>query len=338
MIQVQESDMQTRVGDNTWRKIVTIEIWPIMVSTIAIFIFFAVKEPRFLKVQNFVNILRNSSYLVIISSAQMLVLVIGGFDLSVGSVIAVSSITTALTMIRVSSVFPGQIAFVIAVGIVAAVIVGALVGLINGVCVGVLKVPAFMVTLASMSIASGVALYITQGVPIYGMPDAFTRGFGRLDLLHIPIPVYISGIVVLALWFVLTWTKFGRSIYAIGSNIHAARVSGIPVGAITIITYTLAGALAAATGILLTARVGSGEGTMGETFVMDSIAAAVLGGVSLRGGIGRIYFVAVGAVFLSLVTNGLNILRVDSKLQTIIIGIILISAVALDRIRSKDKV
>jgi ribose transport system permease protein len=313
-----------------------IDIWPIMLSIVVVLVVFGLRDPRFLSVQNLVNVFRNSSYLIIIATGQMLVLVIGGFDLSVGSVVALSSITTALTMIGSASLFPGQTLVVILIGIVCALVVGSMVGLLNGVSVALFDVPAFIVTLATMSIASGVALYITQGVPIYGMPAVFTHGFGRTKILGLPLPIHVTGLIVIAVWFTMNWTRLGRQIYAIGGNRHAARVSGIPVTSRIIVTYILSSLLAAMSGILLTARVGSGEGTMGAPFILDSIAAAVLGGVSLRGGIGKVQFVAVGAVFLSLVTNGLNIMRVDSKLQTIIIGVILILAVALDRLRRKD--
>jgi ribose transport system permease protein len=160
---------------------------------------------------------------------------------------------------------------------------------------------------------------------------------GQARWLGLPVSVYITTLIVILLWWVMKWTRLGRHIYAIGGNNRAARVSGVRVDLYTIITYTLCGLLAAMTGVLLTARIGSGEGTMGGEFIMESIAAAVLGGVAIGGGVGRAQFVAVGAVFLTLVTNGMNLLRVDSKLQTIVIGVILVIGIALDRFRRGPK-
>jgi ribose transport system permease protein len=167
------------------------------------------------------------------------------------------------------------------------------------------------------------------------MPDAFTRGVGQIRWLGLPVTVYLTIVLAGAIWWIANWTKLGRYIYSIGGNYHASRVSGIKVNFFIVVTYMLCSFLAAISGILLTARVGSGEGTMGGTFVMESIAAAVLGGVSLRGGVGRVPFVIVGTLFLSLVTNAMNILRIESKIQSIVVGIILIVAVALDVLRRK---
>ena len=210
-------------------------------------------------------------------------------------------------------------------------------GLVNGLCVALLKVPPFIVTLGTMSIASGVALYATTGIPIYGMPEAFMSSLGQARWLGLPVAVYITAAVVAALWWVLKWTRLGRHIYAIGGNSHAARVSGVRVNLYTVVTYLLCSILVALTGILLTARLGSGEGTMGGEFIMESIAAAVLGGVAIGERVGRAQLVAVGAIFLTLVTNGMNLLRVDSKLQSIVVGIILVLAIALDRFRRGPK-
>ena len=148
--------------------------------------------------------------------------------------------------------------------------------------------------------------------------------------------IYLTVVILAILWFVLRWSKLGQYIYAIGGNIDAARVSGIPTTFYLVVTYTMCAFLAAITGVLLTARVGSGEATLGGPLMLESIAAAVIGGVSLRGGVGRIELVALGALFLALVNNGMNLMRVDSKLQTIVIGVVLILAVALDRLRRPD--
>jgi ribose transport system permease protein len=236
-------------------------------------------------------------------------------------------------MIQLTAFLPQSLLVAVMAGIAVGLLVGLMVGLFNGLCVALLKVPPIIVTLGTMLIASGVAYFITSGIPVYGMPDMFSPDFGALRYFGLPIPIYITAGILGVFWFVLNWTKIGRYIYAIGGNIDAARVSGIRVVKYTIMAYAFCGLFSALTGVLLTSRIGSGEANMGSEFIMESIAAAVIGGVSLGGGAGRIEFVALGGIFLSLIANGMNLLRVDSKLQTIVIGIILIIAIFLDGLR-----
>lgn len=299
---------------------------------IAAVAFFALVEPKFLRTYNIINVLRNASYLSIIAGGQMLVLIIGGFDLSVGAVVALTSVVIALTMAALTEILPNQVLLVILIGCLAGLASGAAVGLVNGLCVALLKVSPFMVTLGTMSIAFGLALYVTTGVPVYGMPDAFTRGFGPARWFDIPVPVFIAVALIAVIWWIMTWTKAGRYIYAIGGNAKAARVSGINTVFYLCLAYTLCAALASVTGILLTARIGSGEATLGGSLMLESIAAAVIGGVALKGGVGRIELVALGALFLAVLTNGMNIIRVDSKIQTIVLGIAVIATVAVDQL------
>lgn len=313
-----------------------LEVGVLPAILILLFLFFGLYEPNFSRAANIINVFRNASYLMIIASGQMLVLIIGGFDLSVGAVVALTSVTSALVMVTLATAMPEHLILIIALGAIAGLLVGSAIGVFNGLCVALLKVSPFMVTLGTMSIAFGIALFTTAGVPVYGMPDEFTRGFGRMRWLGLPVAIYLTIVILVLLWFVMRWTKLGQYIYAIGGNIDAARVSGIPTTFYLVITYTMCAFLAAITGVLLTARVGSGEATLGGPLMLESIAAAVIGGVSLRGGVGRIELVALGALFLALVTNGMNLMRVDSKLQTIVIGVVLILAVALDRLRRPD--
>ena len=322
-----------------WRRVLeqrpAIGLLPILL--VLLFIFFGLYEPKFWRGANLINVLRNSSYLMIISAGQMMVLIIGGFDLSVGAVVALTSVAAGLVMADLYSAWPDAASLAIVIGLVVGLAVGSAIGVINGVTVAFLRVSPFMVTLGTMSIAFGVALYVTRGVPVYGLPDEFTREFGRLRWFSVPVVIYLTAGVIALLWWVMNWTRLGRYVYAIGGNLQAARVSGIPTIAYIVITYTMCSFLAAVTGILLTARVGSGEATLGTTLMLESIAAAVIGGVSLRGGVGRVEFVALGALFLALVTNGMNLLRVDSKIQTIVIGAVLIVAVGLDQMKIKGR-
>ncbi len=322
-----------------WQRIAnwTLSAGVLPILLVALFLFFGLYEEKFWRTANLINVLRNTSYLMIISAGQMMVLIIGGFDLSVGAVVALTSITTALIMVWLGGLMPDQIFLVIIIGVIIALLVGSAVGIVNGLCVAFLKISPFMATIGTMSIAFGIALYLTSGVPIYGMPDEFTRDFGRMRLGGLPVVIYLTIVMLAIVWWVMNWTKLGRYVYAIGGNIHAARVSGIPTTIYLIVTYTLCSFLASVTGVLLTARVSSGEATLGgATITLECIAAAVIGGVSLRGGVGRIEFVALGALFLALVTNGMNIMRVDSKIQTIVIGVVLILAVALDRLKQRN--
>lgn len=310
------------------RRLLILGMLPLLMILLCVAL--SLVEPRFFRSANLVNVLRNASFLMLIASGQMMVLIIGGFDLSVGAVVALTSVTTALSMSGLAEIFPDALHLVILLGILSGLVVGTSVGVLNGFVVALMKVSPFMVTLGTLSIASGLALYVTQGVPVYGMPDLFTREFGRMRVLNLPVVIYLTIGVLVLLWWIMNNTRFGKYVYAIGSNAHAARVSGVRVTFYIVVTYAACSFVAALTGILLTARVGSGEAGLGASLMMESIAAAVIGGVSLRGGVGRVEMVAMGALFLALVTNAMNLLRVDSKLQTIVVGIVIIVAVGIE--------
>ena len=291
----------------------------------------AVIEPKFVGVNNVLNILRNASFLSIVACGEALVLIAGGFDLSVGAVVALASVLGAKIMAASAAMFPTQPWIAVALGIAAGLGGGLATGLVNGICVAFLRISGFVVTLGTMSATLGVALILTNGIPVYGMPRGFVTEFGRAQWFGLPTAVTIAVLVVGLAVFVQRRTLFGRYLFAIGGNPHAATVSGVSTRAYLIATYMVSGLLAAATGILLTAQVGSGQASFGgDRMMLQAIAAAVIGGVSLRGGIGRMEMVALGAAFLTILTNALNLLRVDSKLQLVCIGVIMIVAVAID--------
>lgn len=294
--------------------------------------------PQFYGPINILNILRNASFLTIVACGQALVIIAGGFDLSVGAVVALASVVAAKTMAMTAAAFPGNDALIITSGVAAGLGSGLVVGLVNGVCVAKLKVSGFVVTLGTMSATAGVALMITSGIPVYGMPEAFVKGFGRAQFLGLPTAVYLAAIVVGAMVFVQRRTLFGRYVFAIGGNVDAAVVSGVAIKRHIVGTYVLAGVLAALTGLLLTAQIGSGQASFGgDRMMLQSIAAAVIGGVSLRGGIGRVEIVAVSALFLTILGNALNLLHIDSRLQPVFLGIIMVTAVALDELSRRRK-
>ncbi|MFO1067095.1 MAG: ABC transporter permease [Geminicoccaceae bacterium] len=308
------------------------------VLTIGLVLLIGLIEPRFINQLNIFNVLRNSAFLMIAAAGQMLVLIVGGFDLSVGAVAALTSVTVAMVMAALLVAMPDQVMLVIWLGVFAGLGCGLVVGLVNGLCVAYLRVSPFMVTLGTLSVASGVALYMTTGIPIYGMPEEFTKGFGRALFLGLPLPFWIAIAFLVAVWIIQRQTKLGRYLYAIGGNMQAARVSGVPVTFYLVTAYVLCGLLASVTGILLTARVGSGQATVGTTLMLESIAAAVIGGVSLRGGVGRVEMVALSALFLSIITNGMNLLKIDSKMQPVVMGIVLIVSVALETWNERRRV
>jgi len=295
-------------------------------------------DSQFYGVINILNILRNGSLLAIVACGQALVIIAGGFDLSVGAVVALASVVTAKTMAAASSAFPGNNAVIIASGVAAGLGSGLAVGLVNGFCVAKLKVSGFVVTLGTMSATAGVGLMITSGIPVYGMPEIFVKGFGRAQIFGLPTAVYVAVAVVLVMIFAQRRTLFGRYVYAIGGNVDAAVVSGVSIQRHIVGTYVVSSVLAALTGILLTAQVGSGQASFGgDRMMLQSIAAAVIGGVSLRGGVGRLEIVTISALFLTILGNALNILHIDSRLQPVFLGVIMVAAVALDELSQRRK-
>ncbi|WP_199228756.1 ABC transporter permease [Azospirillum sp. TSH100] len=299
----------------------------------AALIVFTVISDRFLTADNLVNVMRQSVYLVLVSLGQMTVLITGGFDLAVGATVALTSVVSALVMAALGTVFPDAPALVIAFGVLAGFGVAALVGLANGAGVALFGVSPFIMTLGVSSVAAGGSLFLTGGVPVSGLPAEFADLFGFGRWLGIPVPVLVAAVAVAVAWIVMTRTRIGAHLYAVGGNIKAARLSAIDTGRTLIVAYVLCALIAALTGLLLTARVESGEANLGGTLALESIAACVIAGVSLRGGIGRVDTVVLGAVFIVLVQNGMNLAQVGSYLQMVLLGGLLILAVIFDQIR-----
>ncbi|MGB3391016.1 MAG: ABC transporter permease [Pseudaminobacter sp.] len=289
-------------------------------------------EPRFLNRINLLNVMRNFALLLIPSLAQMLVMTAGGFDLSVGAVVAAASVVTAAVMLVAVPYFPGMEWVAILLSLTAVIAMGAVVGSVNAALVSSFSLSPFMVTLAMMSVLIGIALYFTQGIPIYGVAASFVSAVGRGQLFGLPVILYI-GLAILAACIVMQrFTALGRHIYAVGSDLRSARLSGVATTRVLIAAYALAGVLAAFTGFLMTARLGSGQSTIGSTLALETIAAAVIGGVSLRGGVGRAEHVALAALFLAVIANAMNLTQVDSKFQTLVLGAVLIAALAIERL------
>ena len=294
---------------------------------------FTLMSDNFLTGRNLMNVLRQSVYLTIVALGQMFALLTGGFDLSVGTILALTSVVGALVMASTFAAMPDMIWLAILLGCLAGIAAGTLIGVCNGIGVALFNVSPFMMSLGMASVGFGIALYLTGGVPVYGMPQDFGDIFGFGLWFGIPTPLYVAAVIIVALCFFLYWTPFGRYFYAVGGNIKAARLSGINTKATLFGTYVLCALMAAISGMLLTARLDTGEANIGTSMPLESIAACVIAGVSLRGGVGRIENVVLGALFIGLVQNGMNLARIESYLQTVVLGALLILAVIADQIR-----
>lgn len=317
------------------RSVRAIGLMPVMLVAMTACIAFA--EPRFLNASNLTNVVRNGALLALVACGQSLVLIVGGFDLSVGAVMALSSVVTVMATVGAHAAMPDAPGLALSFGAVAGLLGAMGVGVVNGLSVAIFRLPGFIVTLGMMSIVGGVVLLLTQGAPIYGLPAGFVDDFGRARWGGLPAIAYCAAALVLALLFLQRRTIVGRHMYAIGGNPNAARNSGVQAAGYILCAYVLSAMMAGAAAILLTAQIGSGQASLGgDRFMLQSIAAAVIGGVSLRGGVGRISQVALGAFFLTVLTNALNLLRIDSKVQLIVVGFILVAAVAIDAL-SKER-
>ncbi len=296
-------------------------------------IVFALLSDNFLTWRNLLNVVRQSVYLTIVSLGQMLALLTGGFDLSVGTIVALTSVVGATAIVMMHAAMPDAVWLAIFLGSLVGIAAGTVIGAINGIGVAVFNVSPFMITLGMASVGFGVALYLTGGVPVYGMPPEFSDVFGFGGIGGIPVPVIVAAIIAAVLAVFIYWTPAGRHFYAVGGNIKAAALSGIGVRKTLFMTYTLCGLLSAIAGMLLTARLETGEANIGASMPLGSIAACVIAGVSLRGGVGRLENVILGALFIGLVQNGMNLARIESYLQTVVLGALLILAVVADQLR-----
>lgn len=280
---------------------------------------------RFLTFNNLLNVTRQVSLNAIIGVGMTLVILTGGIDLSVGSVVALAGSITA-------GLLSGGHG--LAVSLAAGIGVGGILGLINGLVITRQNVQPFIATMAMMTIARGYTLVYTDGRPITGMPDQF-RFLGGGYIADIPVPVIVMAIIFAAGYIMLKKTRFGRYIYAIGGNEEATRLSGINTPKVLVWVYVLCGTLAGLSGIIMASRLNSAQPTAGMGFELDAIAAVVLGGTSLSGGVGTIGGTLVGALIIGVLDNGLNLLNVSSFYQQVAKGIVILLAVMLDRKRGK---
>lgn len=290
---------------------------------------FAAVDPVILSGGNLYNILVQASYLMVFALAQTIVLITRGFDLSLGTCVSAVSVATAIVL---SSGDGGAGGLLLGVG--AGVGLALVIGAVNGWMVTVLQVNPFIATLGMLNVCLGIASTLSSGRPVVAGSEAFTTIFYQGTVFGLPAPVLWAGGSLIVLHFVLRHTVFGRSLSLIGGNTRAAYVAGLPVRRTITAAYVLCAVLAALGAMLLTARTGSGEPNLGGNLTLESIAAAVVGGASLRGGVGGISAAILGALFVTALSNGMNLTRLDGNVQTIVLGCVIVGAVFLDRFRA----
>jgi ribose transport system permease protein len=288
-------------------------------AVVVMIIFFSATSDVFLTAPNFRNIGLAAAALAAVSFGQTFTILTAGLDLSVGSTVSLVSIVAALGM-RNQSIWAG-----ILMGLAA----GTAVGLVNGLVITRLRVVPFIATLAMLSIVSGLALNLSGGVAVSGVPTSFGN-LAYQAAWGVPLPVVLALLVLIASHLMLRYSRLGRHIYAVGGNEEAARLSGININRAKVAAYVICGFCAAVGSIILTARVASGQPTLGTSLPLQSVAAVILGGVSLFGGRGSVLGVAFGVAFVSILSNGLNLLNVSSYTQLMVIGVALVVAVAID--------
>lgn len=298
---------------------------------LAAVILFTIQAPGFLTADNLTNVARQSVYLLIVALGQLIVLIGGGLDLSVGAVVSLTSVVSATVMAAVYAAMPDSPGLAMLAGLGSGVVIAILVGLINGIGSTWLRIPPFMMTLGLSSVLFGITLLVSGGVPIYGLPPLMGQIFGYGQVAGIPVPAIVAVVLVIATYVLLEWSRFGRHLYATGGNARAAELSGVRTDRVTILAFMLSSGMAVLAGLLLTARLDTGESNIGTALPLESIAACVIAGVSLAGGQGRTFTVLLGTLLIMLVQNGLNLMQVGAYAQSMSIGAILIFAMALAR-------
>ncbi|MBS4208302.1 ribose ABC transporter permease [Bacillus sp. FJAT-50079] len=299
----------------------------ILIGLIVLCVVITFINPKFLTSDNLLNVLRQTSTNLYLALAMTMIIILGGIDLSVGSLMAVTGVvTTSLIAIFDIPVF---------IAVLAGLLVGMLFGAINGYVAATTIIPPFIITLATMNIARGAAYVITDGKPVRVMSDSFNSiGSGYIGGV-LPTPVLYFIIILIVCYLIMNKTKLGRYMYAVGGNAEAAKFSGINIKRVKFFAYTFSGLMAAVAGIVLASRMFSGQPTAGNAAELDAIAAVVLGGTSMTGGYGRIGGTVIGALIIGVLSNGLNLMGVSSFWQYIVKGIVILVAVYADVIKRR---
>ncbi|MEG1515925.1 MAG: ABC transporter permease [Clostridia bacterium] len=291
-----------------------------------VIVFFSLMSKSFLRTKNILNICRQVSMIGICSVGMTMVLLTGGIDISIGSLIALSGVVSAKLIAEMGwPIYPSLL-----VGVAVSVVCG----LISGVMVAKFAVPALIATLAMQTMARGVAFILTAGIPVYGLPESI-KVLGQGYFLGVPIPVCIMVIVFFIGWWLLEQTTFGRHVYALGGNEEVARLSGISVFKRKIQIYALSGLFAGISGAIMLSRINSGQPGTSEGFEMDVITAVVLGGVSVAGGQGKVINVIAGVLIMGMLSNGMTLMNLDEYWQWVVKGVVLLFAVSFDNMQRK---
>ena len=314
------SHRKAALGAN-WDKIIVPAVF------VAIVLIFYSIDQKFLSATNILNIMSQVSILMVVTVAASLVIFTGGFDLSAGSVVALTGVAAALIVDHTGNV---------PLGLACGMLAGLAVGAANGFVVGYLGVSPLIATLGALNIGRGLALVIAGGTAVYSFPSWYTD-FGSTRILGVPSLFAVALFVFAVFAFILKFTSFGVSIYAVGGNSEAARLSGINDRAVRMVAFALAGGVNAIAGLMLCARTGGGEPTAGFLYELEAIAAVVLGGAALAGGEGRLWRSMMGILLLSALGNGLNIIGVHPHWKGVAIGAILVFAASLDALKRRAR-
>jgi ribose transport system permease protein len=288
-------------------------------------------QPAMASLNNLLNLLSQTSLLFMLACAQLLVLVTRGFDLSAGANVSLVSVVSCMVMVAFAD--SGDAA--VFIGCLAGLAAGGIIGAANGFLVAVLEINPFVVTLGTLSIAGGIATTISNGFPIFKVPAAFPYFFNQSIWLFLPAPVMAACLLAGAIHFLLSNTVHGRTLYLLGDNASAALLAGRNVKFHLFFAYLSSGIVAALAGLMMTAQTGSGEPNLGTNLVLNSIAAAVLGGASLRGGVGGVTAPLLGAALITVLSVGMNLTQVDGSLQSVIVGAVVVLAAFVAPLKAK---
>lgn len=297
----------------------------IFIALIVISAGISLVAPQFLTAKNMYLVSRQISFVAIVALGELFVILTGGIDLSVGSTVGLSGMITGVVL--AAGVHP---IFALPIGVLS----GMLIGMFNGSVIAYVGITPFIVSLGALSMGRGLSLILTKGNPIIDMPSSFFF-LAQSDLFGIPTPVIIAAIIAGIVHVTLTYTAFGRRIYAIGGNEQATALSGVDVKMIKLKIYAICGLLAGVVGVLLVARFNSAQPATGKGWELDAIASAVIGGTSLSGGVGTVLGLLIGATVMGVIRNGLVLMQVSAYWQDFIIGGIIVLAAVIDRIKNK---
>lgn len=297
----------------------------LIMIVLALVIFLTIATPNFFSVNNLRNLVRQTSITGVVALGMTFVIISGGIDLSVGSILGVASILSAKFMAGGMPIY---------LAILLSLLVCTVLGVLNGIIIHDGKVPPFIATLGTMTAARGMVMLLSDARMIAGLPRSFTN-FAQRNIIGLPALFFVWLLIIIVTYVVTTQTVFGRSVFAYGSNVEAARLSGINIRRITYAVYGISGLLSGVAGVLMTSRLANGIPTAGSGYELDAIAAAVVGGASLSGGSGTILGTVLGALLISIIQNGGNLLGINSFVLEIAVGVLIVVSVMIDQNRKK---